>query len=103
MRGRTLSHAIIILDEAQNCTPVQIKMFLTRLGDESKMIVTGDPTQVDLPPGKDSGLLEAIELLSGIEEVDHIAFTRADVVRRELVGKIVDAYESASRKGGRHG
>ena len=103
MRGRTLSHAIIILDEAQNCTPVQLKMFLTRLGDESKMIVTGDPTQVDLPPGKDSGLLEAIKLLRGIEEVDHIAFTRADVVRRELVGKIVDAYESAPRKGERHG
>ena len=61
MRGRTLSHAIIILDEAQNCTPVQLKMFLTRLGEESKMIVTGDPTQVDLPPGKDSGLLEAID------------------------------------------
>ena len=103
MRGRTLSHAIIILDEAQNCTPVQLKMFLTRLGDESKMIVTGDPTQVDLPPGKDSGLLEAIRLLGGIEEIDHIAFTRADVVRRELVGKIVDAYESAPRKGERHG
>ena len=103
MRGRTLSHAIIILDEAQNCTPVQIKMFLTRLGDESKMIVTGDPTQVDLPPGKDSGLLEAIRLLGGIDEIDHIAFTRADVVRRELVGKIVDAYESAPRKGERHG
>jgi phosphate starvation-inducible PhoH-like protein len=103
MRGRTLSHAIIILDEAQNCTPVQIKMFLTRLGDESKMIVTGDPTQVDLPPGKDSGLLEAIRLLGGIEEIDHIAFTREDVVRRELVGKIVDAYESAPRKGERHG
>jgi phosphate starvation-inducible PhoH-like protein len=103
MRGRTLSHAVIILDEAQNCTPVQIKMFLTRLGEESKMIVTGDPTQVDLPPGKDSGLLEAIEILDGIEEVDHIAFTRADVVRRELVGKIVDAYESAPRKGERHG
>ena len=63
MRGRTLSHAIVILDEAQNCTPVQMKMFLTRLGDESKMIVTGDPTQVDLPPGKDSGLLEAIDIL----------------------------------------
>jgi phosphate starvation-inducible protein PhoH and related proteins len=103
MRGRTLSHAIIILDEAQNCTPVQLKMFLTRLGDESKMIVTGDPTQVDLPTGKDSGLLEAIRLLGGIEEIDHIAFTRADVVRRELVGKIVDAYEAAPRKGGRHG
>jgi phosphate starvation-inducible PhoH-like protein len=103
MRGRTLSHAIIILDEAQNCTSVQIKMFLTRLGEESKMIVTGDPTQVDLPPGKDSGLLEAINILDGIEEVDHIAFTRADVVRRELVGKIVDAYETAPLKGERHG
>jgi phosphate starvation-inducible PhoH-like protein len=103
MRGRTLSHAIVILDEAQNCTPVQLKMFLTRLGDESKMIVTGDPTQVDLPPGKDSGLLEAIGLLRDIDEIDHIAFTRADVVRRELVGKIVDAYESAPRKGERRG
>ncbi len=103
MRGRTLSHALIILDEAQNCTPVQMKMFLTRLGDQSKMIVTGDPTQVDLPPGKDSGLLEAVGLLKGIEEIDHIAFTRADVVRRELVGKIVDAYESAPLKGERHG
>ena len=103
MRGRTLSHAIVILDEAQNCTPVQVKMFLTRLGDESKMIVTGDPTQVDLPPGKDSGLLDAINILQGIDEIDHIAFTRADVVRRELVGKIVDAYESAPLKGERHG
>jgi phosphate starvation-inducible PhoH-like protein len=103
MRGRTLSHAMIILDEAQNCTSVQMKMFLTRLGEQSKMIVTGDPTQVDLPPGKDSGLIEAINILKGIEEIDHIAFTRADVVRRELVGKIVDAYESAPPKGGRHG
>ena len=103
MRGRTLSHAMIILDEAQNCTPMQIKMFLTRLGEESKMIVTGDPTQVDLPPGKDSGLLEAIELLQGIDEIDHIAFTRADVVRRELVGKIVDAYEQAPLRGERDG
>jgi phosphate starvation-inducible PhoH-like protein len=103
MRGRTLSHAIIILDEAQNCTPVQLKMFLTRLGEESKMIVTGDPTQVDLPPGKDSGLLEAIALLQRIEEIDHIAFARADVVRRELVGKIVDAYEQAPLRGERDG
>jgi phosphate starvation-inducible PhoH-like protein len=103
MRGRTLSQAIIILDEAQNCTPVQLKMALTRIGEESKMIVTGDPTQVDLPPGKDSGLLAAIKLLKGIEEIDHIAFTRADVVRRELVGKIVDAYESAPLKGERDG
>ncbi len=103
MRGRTLSHAIVILDEAQNCTPVQLKMFLTRIGEESKMIVTGDPTQVDLPPGKDSGLIEAIDILQGIDEIDHIAFTRADVVRRELVGKIVDAYETAPLKGERRG
>jgi phosphate starvation-inducible PhoH-like protein len=103
MRGRTLSHAVIILDEAQNCTPVQLKMALTRLGDESKMIVTGDPTQVDLPPGKDSGLLEAISILRGIDEIDHIAFTRADVVRRELVGRIVDAYEAAPSSGERLG
>jgi phosphate starvation-inducible PhoH-like protein len=103
MRGRTLSHAIVILDEAQNCTPVQMKMFLTRLGDESKMIVTGDPTQVDLPAGKDSGLLEAVSILDGIDEVAHIAFTARDVVRRELVGKIVDAYEAAPKRGERHG
>jgi len=97
MRGRTLSHAIVILDEAQNCTAVQLKMFLTRLGEESKMIVTGDPTQVDLPPGKDSGLTEAIALLRGIDDVDHIAFSKADVVRRELVGRIVEAYEAAPK------
>jgi phosphate starvation-inducible protein PhoH and related proteins len=103
MRGRTLSHAIIILDEAQNCTPVQMKMFLTRLGEQSKMIVTGDPTQVDLPPGKDSGLLEAVSILDGIDDIAHIAFTGADVVRRELVGKIVNAYEAAPKKGERHG
>ena len=103
MRGRTLSHAIIILDEAQNCTPVQMKMFLTRLGEQSKMIVTGDPTQVDLPPGKDSGLLDAISILDGIDEIAHIPFTARDVVRRELVGKIVNAYEAAPPKGERHG
>jgi phosphate starvation-inducible protein PhoH and related proteins len=101
MRGRTLSHACVILDEAQNCTAVQLKMFLTRLGENSKMIVTGDPTQVDLPPGKDSGLNEAIEILRGIDEIGHIAFTKADVVRRELVGRIVEAYESAPQNGGR--
>ncbi len=103
MRGRTLSHAIIILDEAQNCTPVQMKMFLTRLGEQSKMIVTGDPSQVDLPPGKDSGLVEAIGILEGIEEIAHIPFTAKDVVRRELVGKIVNAYEAAPRRGEPHG
>ncbi len=78
-------------------------MFLTRLGDGSKMIVTGDPTQIDLPPGKDSGLLEAVSILKGIDEISHIAFTGADVVRRELVGKIVNAYEAAPKKGARRG
>jgi len=100
MRGRTLSHAMVILDEAQNCTAVQLKMFLTRIGEGSKMIVTGDPTQVDLPPGKDSGLHEAIEILRGIDEIDHIAFNKADVVRRELVGRIVEAYEAAPKEHG---
>jgi phosphate starvation-inducible protein PhoH and related proteins len=103
MRGRTLSHAMVILDEAQNCTPVQMKMFLTRLGEQSKMIVTGDPTQIDLPPGKDSGLLEAVSILDGIEDIAHIAFTGRDVVRRELVGKIVDAYEAAPKEIARDG
>src|SRR6476661_5590549 len=103
MRGRTLSHALIILDEAQNTTPMQMKMFLTRLGEGSKMIVTGDPTQVDLPTGKDSGLLEAVSILDGIEDIAHIAFTGRDVVRRELVGKIVAAYEAAPKRGERHG
>ena len=103
MRGRTLSHAMIILDEAQNTTPMQMKMFLTRIGEGSKMIVTGDPTQIDLPAGKDSGLLEAVAILEGIEDVAHIAFTGRDVVRRELVGKIVDAYEAAPKQGERHG
>jgi phosphate starvation-inducible protein PhoH and related proteins len=103
MRGRTLSHALIILDEAQNTTPMQMKMFLTRLGEGSKMIVTGDPTQVDLPTGKDSGLLEAISILEGIDDISHIAFTGRDVVRRALVGKIVDAYEAAPKRDERHG
>jgi len=93
MRGRTLSHAAIILDEAQNCTPIQMKMFLTRIGDGSKMAVTGDPTQIDLPKGQKSGLADAIALLGDIPEIAHIAFTQADVVRRELVAKIVTAYE----------
>jgi len=103
MRGRTLSHAMIILDEAQNTTSMQMKMFLTRIGEGSKMIVTGDPTQIDLPAGKDSGLLEAVAILEGIEDVAHIAFTGRDVVRRELVGKIVDAYEAAPKRGERNG
>ena len=93
MRGRTLSNAVVILDEAQNCSPVQLKMFLTRLGENSKMVVTGDPTQIDLPAGQQSGLLDAISLLGGIPGIGHIAFTGADVVRRELVSRIVMAYE----------
>lgn len=93
MRGRTLSHATIILDEAQNTTSMQMKMFLTRLGERSKMVVTGDPSQIDLPPGQSSGLKEAISLLEGVEDIAHIAFTGADVVRRELVARIVEAYE----------
>jgi phosphate starvation-inducible protein PhoH and related proteins len=93
MRGRTLSHAMIILDEAQNCTSMQMKMFLTRLGEGSKMVVTGDPSQVDLPSGQTSGLKEATAILQNISGIAHIPFTGADVVRRELVAKIVVAYD----------
>ncbi|MBI1386802.1 MAG: AAA family ATPase [Rhizobiales bacterium] len=98
MRGRTLSHAFVILDEAQNCTSMQMKMFLTRLGEGSRMVVTGDPTQVDLPPGQRSGLTEATERLRGIDEIAMVAFTGADVVRHALVAKIVAAYESDGTK-----
>jgi phosphate starvation-inducible PhoH-like protein len=93
MRGRTLSHATVLLDEAQNCTSMQMKMFLTRLGEGSQMVVTGDPSQIDLPSGQSSGLGEAIGLLENIEGIAHIPFTSADVVRHELVMKIVEAYE----------
>ena len=95
MRGRTLSHAYVILDEAQNTTSMQMKMFLTRIGEGSRMVVTGDPTQIDLPKGQTSGLTEAIGLLQGIEDIAIIGFTQKDVVRRELVAKIVAAYEKA--------
>jgi phosphate starvation-inducible protein PhoH and related proteins len=94
MRGRTLSHSIIILDEAQNCTPMQMKMFLTRLGEGSKMIITGDPSQLDLPVGQSSGLADALAILDGVEGIEHVAFTRADIVRHPLVGRIVEAYET---------
>jgi phosphate starvation-inducible PhoH-like protein len=93
MRGRTLADAIVILDEAQNTTSMQMKMFLTRLGENSKMIVTGDPSQIDLPPGQTSGLVEAVSLLGGISRIAQIRFTSADVVRHPLVGQIVDAYD----------
>jgi phosphate starvation-inducible PhoH-like protein len=95
MRGRTLSHSITILDEAQNSTSMQMKMFLTRLGEGSKMIVTGDPSQVDLPAGQTSGLREAITILGNVKGIAHIPFTAADVVRHELVARIVEAYEKA--------
>lgn len=93
MRGRTLANSFIILDEAQNCTTMQMKMFLTRLGENSKMVVTGDPTQVDLPPGQKSGLKDASELLSKVDEIKQIVFKSEDVVRRDLVAKIVAAYD----------
>jgi phosphate starvation-inducible PhoH-like protein len=93
MRGRTLSNAAIILDEAQNTTSMQMKMFLTRLGENGRMIVTGDPSQVDLPHGQTSGLAEAVKLLAGIEGVGHVAFTHEDVIRHELVARIVEAYD----------
>ena len=95
MRGRTLSNAVVILDEAQNTTAMQMKMFLTRLGEHSRMIVTGDPSQVDLPPGQVSGLAEAMRLLDGVEGIGHAAFTAEDVVRHELVARIVAAYDKA--------
>ncbi|MBI2923295.1 MAG: PhoH family protein [Planctomycetes bacterium] len=93
MRGRTLDDAFIILDEAQNTTPEQMKMFLTRMGTGSKIVVTGDITQVDLPLGKSSGLMEAQSILPSIHGVSFIYLTRADIVRHPLVQKIVDAYE----------
>ena len=99
MRGRTLSDAAIILDEAQNTTPMQMKMFLTRLGDNSKMIVTGDPTQIDLPRGQASGLIEALAILRELKEVRQIAFSDTDVVRHPLVARIVRAYDSADKDG----
>jgi phosphate starvation-inducible PhoH-like protein len=98
MRGRTLANAVVILDEAQNTTSMQMKMFLTRLGENSKMIVTGDPSQVDLPRGEKSGLIEAVTLLEGIEGVHVSRFNDKDVVRHALVGRIVRAYDAASAK-----
>lgn len=97
MRGRTLNDAFIILDEAQNCTPEQLKMFLTRLGFDSKAVITGDMTQSDLPGGKPIGLIQAQELLAPIGGISIIHLTGADVVRHELVQRIIEAYEEAQR------
>ncbi len=99
MRGRTLSDAFIILDEAQNTTREQMKMFLTRMGFRSKAVVTGDPSQVDLPRDKKSGLTDAVEILEGVKDIAVSRLTAMDVVRHELVQAIVRAYEQAGQKG----
>ncbi len=98
MRGRTLSSAFIILDEAQNTTPQQMKMFLTRLGEGSRMVVTGDPTQVDLPSGVNSGLSDAVSVLKGVQSVAAVGFSNSDIVRHALVGRIVAAYDKKASK-----
>ena len=92
MRGRTLSHAVVILDEAQNTTPMQMKMFLTRLGEGSKMVINGDLTQTDLPHGMESGLKDATRILKKVNEIAFVEFDEHDVVRHGLVSKIVNAY-----------
>ena len=96
MRGRTLSHAFVILDEAQNTTSMQMKMFLTRLGEGSKMAITGDPSQIDLPRGDMSGLEQSVGLLRDVKGISMVRFTSADVVRRDLVARIVEAYDRAA-------
>ena len=95
MRGRTLSHAFVILDEAQNTSSMQMKMFLTRIGEGSKMVVTGDPSQIDLPPGQKSGLDQAVALLRDVKGIEAVRFGSGDVVRRDLVARIVEAYDKA--------
>jgi phosphate starvation-inducible PhoH-like protein len=100
MRGRTLSNAAVILDEAQNTTPSQMKMFLTRLGENAHMVVTGDPTQTDLPPGMPSGLADAVAKLEGIPGIAVVRFDHSDIVRHPLVSEIIHAYEAGSRPAG---
>lgn len=98
MRGRTLSDAVVILDEAQNTTPAQIRMFLTRMGWNTKMIITGDMTQIDLPRQQKSGLREALDVLSGIEGISVIRLNQKDIVRHKLVTRIVNAYDAYDKK-----
>ena len=93
MRGRTLNNSYVVLDEAQNATKLQMKMFLTRLGQNSKMVITGDISQIDLPKGLESGLAEALRILSSVEEIEIMNFKSADVVRHKLVTKIIEAYD----------
>lgn len=99
MRGRTLANAFVILDEAQNCTSMQMKMFLTRLGENSRMAVTGDPSQVDLPAGQTSGLMEAFRILENVDGIGRVVFTHVDVVRHPLVARIIRAYDAAGGGG----
>ena len=98
MRGRTLSDAVVILDEAQNTTPAQLRMFLTRMGMGSKMIITGDMTQIDLPHSQKSGLVEALHILSGIEGIAVVNLDQGDIVRHKLVTRIVNAYEAFDKE-----
>ncbi len=94
MRGRTLKEAFVVLDEAQNTTSMQMKMFLTRMGEGARMVITGDPTQVDLPPGAPSGLKEAITILGQVEDIGFMQFSSSDVVRHKLVSRIIEAYDA---------
>ena len=98
MRGRTLNDAVVILDEAQNTTTQQIKMFLTRMGMNTKMIVTGDITQIDLPPSQTSGLIEALRILKGVKGISFIELDKKDIIRHRLVTRIVEAYEKYESK-----
>ena len=98
MRGRTLSDAVVILDEAQNTTPQQIRMFLTRMGWNTKMIITGDTSQIDLPRSQKSGLIEALQILKGIEGIGIVELNRKDIVRHKLVTRIVNAYEKFDKQ-----
>lgn len=102
MRGRTLSDAVVILDEAQNTTPAQIRMFLTRMGWNTKMIITGDLTQVDLPRGTQSGLREALRVLKGVEGISFVSMDSKDIVRHKLVTNIVRAFDKADKENKQH-
>ena len=98
MRGRTLNDAVVILDEAQNTTTQQIKMFLTRMGMNTKMIITGDMTQIDLPSSQTSGLVQAMKILKGVKGISFIELNKKDIVRHKLVTRIVEAYEKFEEK-----
>ena len=98
MRGRTLNDAVVILDEAQNTTTQQIKMFLTRMGMNTKMIVTGDMTQIDLPSSQTSGLVQALRILKGVKGISFVELNKKDIVRHKLVTQIVEAYEKFDKE-----